>query len=1174
MKKIAITTILLLSFLTYVFSQIVEKGTPYTFEHPELKSIPPKHEMPKFDVAQMLYEDSINIANKALIPYRFAKGFDVNYDLNNSGIWDTLKNGDRIWRLTISSKGAYSLHFIMEPYNLPAGATLFIYNKDHTSVLGALTSKNNKETNVLPTTLIKGDEVTFEYYEPKSVEGQGQIKITKVYHAYRNLFKGEKDSQFGASGSCNVDINCPEGANWQDEKRAVCRIIMGGGLCSGALVNNTAMDGTPYFLTANHCTGEPYANWVFNFKWEVATCGSTTDPYPITSNIPSVSGCQLRATSTNLDFCLVEMSSMPDQTQHEPYWAGWDNSGTPPTTSTGIHHPSGDVKKICIDNDAATLDSYTGYDPNTHWHIAEWDVGVTEGGSSGSPLFNENHHIIGDLTGGQAACGYVFNDYYASFHHSWDDYTPTDQQLKYWLDPLNTGQTTLDGFDFYNNGVNAQFSGTPTTIPVGSSVTFTDQSTPSGSITSWSWDFGDPTATPGQTANTQGPHVVTYNTPGLYTVTLTVSDGTNNDTETKTDYILVEDTVLNADFTASVTTVNVGGSVTFTDMSSPSSSITSWSWDFGDPTATPGQTANTQGPHVVTYNTPGLYTVTLTVSDGTNSDTETKTNYIEVVDPNAMNVDFHASATSIIAGQSVDFFDDTQNGPPISWDWDFGNGLTSTAQNPAGIVYNTPGLYTVSLTASDGSITDTEIKTDYIEVLDSSYLPIADFTSDFTTVFVGNTVNFYDLSQNSPNSWSWTFDGGTPNTSIDQNPVAIQYNTPGVYDVTLVVANAVGTDSITKPGYIVVIDSTYISDTLEARFQAVGSRLIVQGSSVTFQDQSIGYPTTWEWQFGTSGVVPTTSNIQHPTVQYNTPGYYDVTLIVSNGIKSDTLTKYDFIVVTDQPWQDPNGFCDTITNIKANEIQLGFREVGSWGYFPGHNSYTIKAYADKYINYMFSEVSGLMVPCVKAYSASSTGKVRFALWEVDSITGLPGAIMAQKDVLISDFSPYIYHSVHFDSPVPVDGEFYAGFQLYYSSPQDTFVVYMAPDRGINGDNTLSVLKGGSWQSPSAVLGDSLNTSLAINIIGCLVSVDEFEGGGEVLIYPNPSNGKVFVKFNNINVNYADINIFDMTGRKIFQKNNIKSNNVDIDLYRYKSGVYYISINVNGIVINKKIILTN
>ncbi len=1171
MKKTSLFILLILLMGTAnLFAQISEGGTPLSFKSRYIKSKVPVYNMPSFNLEAMLKEDQYNIENKIPVPYRYAKGFDVDFNMHNSGVWDTLPGGHKVWRITINSNGAYSLDFVLSPYKLPKGAKVFIYNSDKTEVMGAFTYKNNKEYNSLATAAIAGNKITIEYIEPADVEFPGELGISKVYHGYRDIVNWLKfkDSSFGASGSCNIDINCPTGDLWQTEKLAVCRIQLGGGLCTGTLLNNTANDGTPYFLTANHCTGSAYSGWVFNFNYEVAVCGSTTDPYPNVSSI-SLSGCNLRATSTNLDFCLVEMSSNPPAS-FNPYLAGWNRSSVPATNTVGIHHPSGDVKKICVDNDPPTVGSFTGYDPNTHWHIGVWEEGVTEPGSSGSALFDENHRVIGDLTGGQAACGNVINDYYQMFSHSWSDYAPTDQQLKFWLDPNNTGDSIINGLDPYNTGVIADFSGTPTTVPLGQTVDFTDLSTPTGTITSWNWSFPGAATT---TSTLQNPTAIQYTTLGFHDVTLIVSDGTTTDTLTKVDYIYVEDTVVNADFVADVFTVNVGGNVTFTDLSSPSSSINSWSWDFGDPAAAPSQTANTQGPQVITYNTPGLHTVSLTVSDGVNNDTETKLQYIEVIDPNAINADFVANITTIVAGGTVDFTDLTTNGPATSWNWDFGNGAISNAQNPAGIQYTTPGTYTVTLTVSDGTATSTEIKQDYITVLDSSSLPQADFIANFTTVFVGGTVDFTDLTTNSPTSWNWTFNGGTPATDNVQNPTGITYNTVGDYDVTLAVANLIGNDTVTKTMYIHVIDSTYISDTLVADFQATTSRLIVQGGFVSFEDLTQGYPTNWEWIF--PGGTPATTNVQHPTdIQYALAGQYDVTLIVTNGMATDTFTKANYIVVTDGVWQDPNGFCDTVKNTYSSEFQLSFMHLTpeKWGYFPGHNGYTIKAYADKYTNYMFSVIRGLMVPVVKAYQAAgSNSKVRFTVWDVDSITGMPGIALGQKDIPVGAFTPYIYHYVEFDTPVDVNGEFYVGFELFYSSTaQDTFAVYMAPDRGNSNLNTLYVKKG-TWQLPGDVLPDSLSTSMAIEIIGCLVTIEEIEELGTILIYPNPSQNMVNIDMTDINAENVEFSFYDIMGRNIIiEKNNTGNNIYQFDFAGQPKGIYFVNMNIDGRNITKKI----
>jgi PKD repeat protein len=248
---------------------------------------------------------------------------------------------------------------------------------------------------------------------------------------------------------------------------------------------------------------------------------------------------------------------------------------------------------------------------------------VTEGGSSGSPIFNNSGRIVGDLTGGGSYCSTPTSpDLYGKFSYSWDQNGSTAaERLKDWLDPDNTGITTLDGA--YCGGsttITADFVANLTAIPVGGTVDFTDLT--SGTPTSWSWTFTG--GTPG-TSTTQNPAGIQYNTAGTYTVSLTASDGTSTDTETKVNYIVVGDPPPVANFVANTTNIPVGGSVDFTDLST--GAPTSWSWTFSG--GVPA-TSTAQNPSGIVYNTAGAYTVSLTATNGNGSDIETKTNYIIV----------------------------------------------------------------------------------------------------------------------------------------------------------------------------------------------------------------------------------------------------------------------------------------------------------------------------------------------------------------------------------------------------------------------------------------------------------------------------------------------------------------------------------------------------------------
>ena len=409
--------------------------------------------MEKFNVKKLQEEDIIQ-DKKGDAPWRFGFDFVVNLGLENAGTWTTLSNGDKIWTLRMQSKGAKTLNFLLDSFVMPKGGYLYLYNNDKTDVLGAYNEEQNNENQVLGTWLVTGDDVWLEYYEPKKVIGKGKINISKVIHGYRTTSEFDKNNKdLGSSGSCNYDVNCSVGSlnDKKDiNKKSVAMMITGGfGFCTGSLVNNTANDGKKYFLTANHCYSNP-ANWAFRFNW-ISTntvCATTQNS---TSNInyyETVSGATLRARRANSDFCLVEInSSFPSN--WDIIWAGWDRSVTPATTTFGIHHPAGDIMKVCRDDQAPTFTNYVT--PNEQvWRIEDWNLGVTEGGSSGSPLYNQDGRVIGQLWRGDAACiGTNDNnqyDEYGRFNVSWDAGGTAATQLKNWLDPSNTGAMTTDTF--------------------------------------------------------------------------------------------------------------------------------------------------------------------------------------------------------------------------------------------------------------------------------------------------------------------------------------------------------------------------------------------------------------------------------------------------------------------------------------------------------------------------------------------------------------------------------------------------------------------------------------------------------------------------------------------------------------------------------------------------------
>jgi lysyl endopeptidase len=454
--QIILLLALLFSIGKNISAQISIGGVPASFQY-DLKTTVPFISMPTFNKVELLKEDSLGTSK--LKPFRFAKSFAVEYTPDNSGIWDTLSNGDRVWRLGINSSGAYSLNVIFSEYNIPRGATLFIYNETKTIVLGAFTYKNNAPSGILATSPVAGNSIIVEYFVPVQAKSKGKLCIGKIGHDYRGTFSErslKKDGNFGRADSCNVDINCPAGAHWQTVKNAVCRLLIGGStLCTGFLINNTGNDGKPYILSANHCflnTTDP-ASTIFVFDYESPYCSG---PDGMVNR--SLSGSQLKATTDSLDFALLEMYDTPSYLYH-PYYAGWDAGTTNVLVGTAIHHPEGDVKKISMST-SITNGSYCSteepssssclYAANTHWLIKQWETGTTNGGSSGSPLFDQNYHAVGTLTGGEASCTWNYNDYFEKISHSWADYSDSAKQLKHWLDPAGLGVTVLDGYDPFN----------------------------------------------------------------------------------------------------------------------------------------------------------------------------------------------------------------------------------------------------------------------------------------------------------------------------------------------------------------------------------------------------------------------------------------------------------------------------------------------------------------------------------------------------------------------------------------------------------------------------------------------------------------------------------------------------------------------------------------------------
>lgn len=366
-----------------------------------------------------------------------------------------------------------------------------------------------------------------------------------------------------------------------------------------------------------------------------------------------------------------------------------------------------------------------------------------------------------------------------------------------------------------------------------------------------------------------------------------------------------------SDFTANVTSGTVPLVVLFTDTGT-GGTPTSWLWDFGD-----GITSKHAQTATHTFTNPGTYDVILTVTNAAGSNTVKKSNFITVTPPQALVADFFSPEVNAASdfGDSIPIngtvsFTDNSTGSPTSWLWDFGDGSTSTAQNPEH-AYSAMGGYTVNLTVTNSIGNNTTSKYGYVLVgiIGAPVIP-AYFSSDVTSGNAPLTVTFVDdLDAELPNYpiWrEWNFGDGVVQTyMVDGNESATPYAThvyekPGKYTVTLYMDNRGGNSIITKYNYITVTAPEAQVADFSANVTSGAAPVVV-----VFTDTgTVETPTSWLWDFG-DGI--NSKHAMNATHTFTTPGTYTISLTVENAAGNSTVTKPGYIVVTDPDVTSSNG---------------------------------------------------------------------------------------------------------------------------------------------------------------------------------------------------------------------------------------------------------------------------
>lgn len=448
---------ILLALLLYLNSnaQINLGGQPLAWQNTALSN-PVPVELPPLDVASALKDDSDHPGQN-----RFAAPIPANLNFENAGTWTTLPNGDRVWECTLHATGALGLVLLFDQFQLPTGSRFYAFTPDQTQVFGAYSAESCTPSGKFMIGVLKGETTRLEYFEPVNAKKPGKIHLYRADYAYdQQALKAGAEAllSFPQSLACNVNVNCPIGANWQTEKKGVARILMvfsnGAGWCSGSLVANTQGSYDPYFLTAHHCqligqTPE-FDLWRFDFDYEAVGCNNPpTEPQP-----RSVLGCERISFRAETDFMLLKMNPIP--INYGVYFNGWNRGTSGATKSCFIHHPVGDIKKISVDTQASILHpnlinwggAFGVSQPNTHWKVIP-DIGIYQAGSSGSPLLDQNKRIVGQLHGGVTnminECE-VISSFWGRFDLSWNQGSTPQTRLKDWLDPNSSNVQTQNGY--------------------------------------------------------------------------------------------------------------------------------------------------------------------------------------------------------------------------------------------------------------------------------------------------------------------------------------------------------------------------------------------------------------------------------------------------------------------------------------------------------------------------------------------------------------------------------------------------------------------------------------------------------------------------------------------------------------------------------------------------------
>ena len=407
----------------------------------------PKYFNSRIDNLVSLSTEQSTIIDTDFDPMVFKYGDEYNLDVNILESSLVISDDQEVtYLLGIQSRGAFGIGINFSQFFLSENAKLYIYDFEQTYYIGSFTSLNNKDSEVLSTSIVKSDHVIIELTVPRNEIKNIKLHINSIIHDSTDILNYYNNSSSNSREDCNINVICSEGDDWRDQINGAVRVSMGAGLCSASIINNTENDRTPYVLFADHCVSGSPNNYVVYFNYQSTSCNGTSG-----SLNQSISGTNLlyqEDINSGADIALLRLTSdIPDS--YNPYYVGWSVSSSPPNEAIGIHHPGGDIKKISFTNDNVSA----GGSGANYWEF-QYDLGRVIPGSSGSPFFNEDKRQVG-------VASYIYTNYCdpspdcycdQQYSHGYGRIDRAWSGLSNYLDPLNSGVLSIDGIS--NSGIN------------------------------------------------------------------------------------------------------------------------------------------------------------------------------------------------------------------------------------------------------------------------------------------------------------------------------------------------------------------------------------------------------------------------------------------------------------------------------------------------------------------------------------------------------------------------------------------------------------------------------------------------------------------------------------------------------------------------------------------------